>query len=91
MSLLSSAGIHNFVSQYSKVRFKSECLHGFMLFRATPFQHWNQVFCHETGLAVLRVLALTRNTYKNPGKAGETKTGADKASDETFHRPGDLL
>ena len=28
-----------------------------------------KVFCHETGLAVLRVLALTRNTYKNPAKA----------------------
>ena len=30
---------------------------------------WTEVFCHETGLAVLRVLALTRNTYKNPNKA----------------------
>lgn len=26
----------------------------------------SEVFRHETGLAVLRVLALTRNTYKNP-------------------------
>lgn len=26
----------------------------------------SKVFCHETGLAVLRVLALTRNSYKNP-------------------------
>ena len=29
----------------------------------------SKVFCHETGLAILRVLALTRNTYKNPSKA----------------------
>ena len=28
----------------------------------------SNVFCHETGLAVLRILALTRNTYKNPQK-----------------------
>lgn len=31
----------------------------------------SRVFCHETGLAVLRVLALTRNTYKNPNKVCE--------------------
>lgn len=31
----------------------------------------SKVFCHETGLAVLRVLALTRNTYKNPEKVSE--------------------
>jgi len=31
----------------------------------------SQVFCHETGLATLRVLALTRNTYKNPHKVLE--------------------
>lgn len=35
------------------------------LVRAVP----GKVFCHETGLAVLRVLALTRNTYKNAEKA----------------------
>lgn len=31
----------------------------------------SKVFCHETGLAILRVLALTRNTYKNPSKVCE--------------------
>eukprot|EP00913_Durusdinium_trenchii_P023278 g21856.t1 len=31
----------------------------------------SKVFCHETGLAVLRVLALTRNTYKNAEKVCE--------------------
>eukprot|EP00440_Ansanella_granifera_P009365 gb/GFBE01010148.1/.p1 GENE.gb/GFBE01010148.1/~~gb/GFBE01010148.1/.p1 ORF type:complete len:494 (+),score=139.43 gb/GFBE01010148.1/:1-1482(+) len=31
----------------------------------------SQVFCHETGLAVLRVLALTRNTYMNAEKVVE--------------------
>eukprot|EP00441_Pelagodinium_beii_P022603 CAMPEP_0197659190 /NCGR_PEP_ID=MMETSP1338-20131121/46512_1 /TAXON_ID=43686 ORGANISM="Pelagodinium beii, Strain RCC1491" /NCGR_SAMPLE_ID=MMETSP1338 /ASSEMBLY_ACC=CAM_ASM_000754 /LENGTH=499 /DNA_ID=CAMNT_0043235985 /DNA_START=85 /DNA_END=1584 /DNA_ORIENTATION=- len=31
----------------------------------------SKVFCHETGLAVLRVLALTRNTYQNPRKVTE--------------------
>ena len=34
-----------------------------------PSQKAVEVFCHETGLAVLRILALTRNTYKNPEKA----------------------
>lgn len=33
------------------------------------------VFCHETGLATLRVLAMTRNTYKNPAKVTELLLG----------------
>eukprot|EP00434_Breviolum_minutum_P044026 symbB.v1.2.039277.t1/scaffold6454.1/size17976/2 len=33
------------------------------------------VFCHETGLATLRILAMTRNTYKNPAKVTELLLG----------------
>mmetsp|Transcript_27029 Transcript_27029/g.75371 ORF Transcript_27029/g.75371 Transcript_27029/m.75371 type:complete len:514 (+) Transcript_27029:84-1625(+) len=35
----------------------------------------SKVFRHETGLALLRILALTRNTYKNPTKLIEALTG----------------
>mmetsp|Transcript_79351 Transcript_79351/g.190468 ORF Transcript_79351/g.190468 Transcript_79351/m.190468 type:complete len:492 (-) Transcript_79351:72-1547(-) len=35
----------------------------------------SRVFCHETGLATLRVLAMTRNSYKNPAKVTELLLG----------------
>ncbi|CAE7655432.1 unnamed protein product, partial [Symbiodinium pilosum] len=35
----------------------------------------SKVFCHETGLATLRVLAMTRNSYKNAAKVTELLLG----------------